>query len=139
MKDITESGMPFFSGKAVLMQKFSLTDEEAEQIRYLRFDPVSANSYRICLNGKEAGFLFQGQFAIPVNGLLVSGENTLEIEMTVSLRNMLGPHHLEEGESYLVHTLSWSKEPNAVGMENPPYNEHYCFVETGFRNLILGK
>ena len=66
-----------------------------------------------------------------------NGENTLEIEMTVSLRNMLGPHHLEEGESYLVHTLSWSKEPNAVGMKNPPYNEHYCFVETGLRNLIL--
>lgn len=137
MKDITESGMPFFSGKAVFMQKFSLTDEEAEQIRYLRFDPAGANSYRLKLNGKEAGFLFQGQFAIPVNGLLVSGENTLEIEMTVSLRNMLGPHHLEEGESYLVHTLSWSKEPNAVGMKNPPYNEHYCFVETGLRNLIL--
>ena len=137
--DITESGMTFFSGNVLLKQSFTLNEKETERIKYLRFTPVGANSYRIRLNGKEAGFLFQGQFALPVSGLIVPGENILEIELVVSLRNMLGPHHLEEGESYLVYSLSWSKEPNAVGMKNPPYNEHYCFVETGLRDLILGE
>lgn len=135
--DIAEDGMTFFAGKTVLKQDFSLTSDEAAKCKYLRFRHIGANSYCVKINGIEAGFLYAGQFALPVGTLLKEGVNTLEIEMTVSLRNMLGPHHNEEGESYTVHTLSWLKEPNASDKPNVPFNENYCFVELGLADITL--
>ena len=107
--DIAENGMPFFAGKIKIQKKFSLTAEECSKCKYLRFKHIGVNSYRIKINGIEAGFLYTGQFAVSVENMLVEGENVLEIEMSVSLRNMLGPHHLEEGEAYMVLTTSWQK------------------------------
>ena len=59
------------------------------------------------------------------------GENEIEITLINNLRNMLGPHHLEEGESYTVRPASffkeiclWTKTPNE-------WNNGYCFVEFG--------
>ena len=135
--DITENGMPFFAGKTTLRQKFNLSAEEAAKAQYLRFRHIGANSYLVKINGINAGFLYAGQFALPVASLLKEGENILEIEMTVSLRNMLGPHHLEEGESYQVLTISWLKEPDAINHNNLPYNENYCFVELGLDKIAL--
>lgn len=135
--DIAEDGMTFFAGKTVLKQNFDLTADEAAECKYLRFRHIGANSYRIRINGTEAGFLYDGQFVLPAGDLLKEGENTLEIEMTVSLRNMLGPHHNNEGESYSVATTSWLKEPNAVDKKNMPYNENYCMVEIGLSDIEL--
>ncbi len=135
--DIAEDGMPFFAGKIVLKQNFTLTADEIAKCRYLRFRHIGANSYRVKINGIELGLLYDGQFALPVGNTLENGMNSLEIEMTVSLRNMLGPHHNEEGESYSVHTLSWLKEPNAADKKNVPFNENYCLVELGIADIAL--
>ena len=120
-----------------MKKNFSLTADEIAKCRFLRLRHIGANSYCVKLNGIEAGFLYAGQFVLPVGDMLKEGENTLEIEMTVSLRNMLGPHHNEEGESYSVHTLSWLKEPNAVNKKNVPFNENYCLVELGLDDIVL--
>jgi hypothetical protein len=50
---------------------------------------------------------------------------------------MLGPHHLESGESYMVLTTSWQKEPDGIINENFPYNKNYCLVEIGLRDIVL--
>ena len=89
------------------------------------------------VNGKDAGICCWEPFAYDLSGLLQEGNNTLELELTTSLRNMLGPHHLEEGESYSVHTLSWQKEKTAINKKNPPYNENYCCVELGIADITL--
>jgi hypothetical protein len=114
-----------------------LTAEECSKCKYLRFKHIGVNSYRIKINGIEAGFLYTGQFAVSVENMLVEGENVLEIEMSVSLRNMLGPHHLEEGEAYMVLTTSWQKESDGILNENLPYNAGYCFVEFGLKDIVL--
>lgn len=136
-RDLVRAGFPFFAGKLTLGGSFDLTAEEAETLRYLRFAPFGANSYRVRINGDEAGFLYNGKFAVSVAGMLRAGRNTLELELTTSLRNMLGPHHLAEGESYAVHTLSFNREANAVGWSAPPYDEGYCFVRLGLDRIEL--
>ena len=135
--DIAENGMPFFAGKTVLKKTFDLTENEVAQCKYLRLRHIGVNSYRIKINGIEAGFLYAGQFVLKVENLLKAGENILEIELTVSLRNMLGPHHLEDGESYFIWTVAWQKEPDAIGNLNLPYNPDYCFVELGLNEITL--
>ena len=58
-----------------------------------------------------------------------AGENEMELSIVNNLRNLLGPHHLEEGESYSVGPGSFYKSdsPFAWGID---WNDDYCFVET---------
>ena len=58
-----------------------------------------------------------------------------EVEITLinNLRNVLGPHHLSEGECYHVCPNSFIKEKCVWNADNPEekWNDGYCFVETG--------
>ena len=129
--------MPFFAGNATLKTTVELTPEQASTLTFLRFQPLGANSWRFRINGKPAGECLWGPYAVPVAGLLQPGPNEIEVELTMSLRNLLGPHHLEEGESYAVNTMSFNKEPNFAGRKAPPYNAGYCFVELGIKDIHL--
>ncbi len=135
--DLVRAGMPFFAGKVTLAREIDLTADEAESIRYLRFAAVGANSYRVWINGEEAGFRFRGPYALRIDSFLRAGMNRIEVELTTSLRNLLGPHHLDEGESYSVNTRSFDKEPNAIDNPAPPWNDGYCFVKLGLRDIVL--
>jgi len=136
-ENITADGFPFFAGKITLTQEFELSAGEVEKIRFLRFDPAGANSFRVRINDQDAGFLYAGKYALPTGDLLKPGKNLLALELTTSLRNMLGPHHLKEGESYKVTTLSFSKEANAVGWKGPEFVEHYCMIDVGLSDPEL--
>ncbi|MBQ8753469.1 MAG: hypothetical protein IJZ19_00390 [Lentisphaeria bacterium] len=129
--DLLKSGLPFFSGVLTVRQQVILSAEEVGRIRFLRFKLWGANSCRVRVNGKDAGICCWEPFAYDLAGLLQEGENTLELELTTSLRNMLGPHHLAEGESYSVHTMSFNKDPNFIDRKPAPYNPGYNFVSFG--------
>jgi hypothetical protein len=98
---------------------------------FLRFKLWGANSCKVRVNGKDAGICCWEPFAYDLSGLLQEGNNTLELELTTSLRNMLGPHHLAEGESYFIHTMSFNKDPNFIDRKPAPYSAGYNFVNFG--------
>ena len=135
--DLVTEGLPFFAGKLTLSCEFELTASEVDKIRLLRFRPVGGNSYRIRINREEAGVWTHGFAAVPVAQLIHAGKNTLEIEVTTSLRNLLGPFHLAEGECYAVGTLSFNREANVLGWPAPPYDPGYCVVKLGVDSLEL--
>ena len=70
-------------------------------------------------------------------GLLHEGDNTITFTLTTSLRNLLGPHHLAEGESYAVVTTSFNIEPNFVGRPAPANVPGYCLVRHGLADIEL--
>ena len=82
---------------------------------FLRFKLWGANSCKVRVNGKDAGICCWEPFAYDLSGLLQEGNNTLELELTTSLRNMLGPHHLAEGESFSVCPRNFYRESNVFG------------------------
>ena len=129
------SGLPFFAGKLHLVKKFELTVEELSRITYLQFTPVNGNSYQVIVNGKSAPLLYHNKYAVNVKGMLQRGENTLEVIITTSLRNMLGPLHLKEGESFWVDTVSFSREPNSLQRYVHPSVDGYCFVKLGMKDI----
>ncbi len=137
LSDLLQSGLPFFSGVLNVSQKVELSADEVRKIRFLRFKLHGANSCQVRINGKDAGICCWEPFAYDVQGLLQEGSNTVELELTTSLRNMLGPHHLEEGECYAVTTMSFNKDPNVVGWGAPPYNPGYSFVNFGIRDIAF--
>ncbi len=129
-------GMPFFAGKCLLTTKVNLTKNEVKNIRFLRFAQDGANSYQIRINGKNCGTVYWAPYAVDVGDLLAEGENLIEVEVTTSLRNLLGPFHLAEGESYAVHTMSFTRRGQCHWLSND-YNPYYCFVKLGVSALEL--
>ena len=67
-----------------------------------------------------------------MDGLLQEGDNKIEVELTGTLRNLLGPHHDGEGESYMVgpgsffqHSPLWRGGDGS----NSGWNSGYCFTD----------
>ena len=129
--DLLKSGLPFFCGVLSVKQEVELTAAEVAKIRYIRFKLWGANSCKVLVNGKDAGLCCWEPYAYNVSGMLCEGKNTIELEFTTSLRNMLGPHHLADGENYAIHTMSFNKDPNFVDRKPQPYAAGYNFVNFG--------
>ena len=63
------------------------------------------------------------------------GENEIELTLTNNLRNMQGPFHLEEGESYRVTPRAFYKEKCVWKEKETVWNDNYCFVNLSIRNI----
>lgn len=137
--DVLSSGLPFYPGAVRLERDFtldSIPDDAA-----LAFDRLFANSARVWLNGTEVKHFFWRPYHAPVGSLLRRGENRVTVELTGSLRNLLGPHHLEEGESYAVGPFSFYKEPGVFSRRwdggRDFWNDGYCFVRFGIEGIRI--
>ena len=129
--DLAKQGFPFFSGQITLRNTFRLTQEECVG-RCLRFAKRGATVLAVRVNGKPAGKLFWQPYEIDLSRFLLEGENTIEITLTGSLRNLLGPHHLKHGESYSVSPGSFYRRSSVWrGEDNPDWTDDYSFVEFG--------
>jgi glycosyl hydrolase family 106( putative alpha-L-rhamnosidase) len=135
-----ESGFPFFSGTLTLEKEFKLNQVETLG-RVLKFDQQKATVSKVKVNGEVLSKFLWKPFTASLDGFLQEGNNIIEIELSNSLRNMLGPHHLEEGESYSVGPFSFYKESGifsaAWNGSNNSWNDAYCFVEFGIDNIRI--
>ena len=127
--DLTPQGLPFFNG-AVRLRK--TVEVETTAARCFEFSRKMAHIVDLSVNGTVCGEWFWRPFscAIPEDALRV-GRNELALTLTGGLRNLLGPHHLEEGESYAVGPATFFKEPNIWGSGR--WNDAYCFMPFGLQ------
>ncbi len=137
--DVLPAGLPFYPGAVRLERRFTLG--EAPETAVLVFDRLLANSARVWLNGTEVKHFFWRPYRAPVSALLRAGENRIAVELTGSLRNLLGPHHLEEGESYAVGPFSFYKEPGVFSRRwagsRDFWNDDYCVVRFGIEGVRI--
>jgi len=127
--DLVLQGYPFYAGSALYRQKIKLDVLSSGEGVYLKFEDFEAIVARISVNGKEAGLVFWPPYEIEITSLLKEGENFLEIELTGSLRNLLGPHHHSEGELLAVGPRSFVDEAHWV--------DGYNFVPFGLNEVKL--
>jgi len=133
--DLTRQGMPFFAGTVGLSQTFELPrgfNAPGRKI-YLEMNRPNAVVAGVNINGRHAGKLIWQPFKLDVTKLLTPGTNHIEIELTGSCRNLLGPHHRAEGELYIVCPESFSSAPmwtDAPGSGNP-WRDRYSLVRFG--------
>ncbi len=140
LDNLLPAGLPFFSGTLRLSRKFNLAPGQ-ERGRHLVFDRLMGNVCKFRVNGKEVPPVIWKPYAVALEGLLQPGENRLKIELTNSLRNMLGPHHLAEGESHAVGPWCFHKEAgvfsNKWGGGLVDWDDDYCLVEFGLERLRI--
>ena len=85
------------------------------------------------VNGKNVGSLIYDGEEIDVSSYLEKGDNIIEVELVNNLRNLMGPHHLSIGESYVVTPSLFHRVPCIWNNYNPiQWDENYCCIQTGF-------
>lgn len=128
LQNIEQQGFPFFNGKMVLNKTFNLQKGNCK----LEFDRKLVSLVSIKVNGEEAGDILWKPYSMDLAHFIKDGENDIEITLIASLRNLLGPHHIEEGENYEVTPASFFKGDTIWGTwYKKPWNDDYCFVEFG--------
>lgn len=129
--NMAEQGYPFFAGSMTFEKTVTLSADDCRD-RAFTLSALCSNVTEVKVNGKDAGKIMWHPYSIDVSNLLKEGENAFEVTVTGNLRNMLGPFHLAEGESFSVSPRSFFHEsPIWIKGKNPSWVDSYCFVEYG--------
>lgn len=126
IKNIEQQGYPFFCGEMKLEGEIEILGANP----VLELDRKGINVVKIEIGDRARMMLTDNRLSLSEFG--VSGKTKIKLTLINNLRNLLGPHHLAEGECYSVSPSSFYKEPCLWnGNEAGLWNDGYCFVETG--------
>ncbi len=127
LQNLEQQGFPFFAG--TLTVEKNIFEEDNNQ--KLVFHTKGVNAVLVSVNGKDAAPVLWNPTELNLSAYLNKGENTVRLTLINNLRNMMGPHHLQIGESHVVGPGSFFKE-SCIWSKNPQkWNDGYCFVEFG--------
>ena len=127
----TEQGLCFFTGKLKINQTI-VVRKEPGKINMLKLDKPNAPACDLFVNGKWVKTLAWEPFDTDITEYVVDGENNIQLLLYASNRNLLGPHHYIEGESYSVDPSTFSDRGGWFeGHSNNIWEESYCFVKFG--------
>jgi len=128
--ELVTQKLPFFNGRLRYRKRINLSAGEIKN-RHIEFARRPDTVTRVYANGKFAGEILWRPYRVSLDGLLIEGENIIEIETVGTLRNLLGPFHLKEeayglGPPTFMHISNiWRK-----GL-NPNWDDAYVFLKTG--------
>lgn len=128
LKNIEQQGFPFFAGRITVRKSFFASHKNY----ILKLDKKGVNAVHIKVNNKDCGCLMWGHLTCDISSAMQEGNNVIELTLVNNLRNMLGPHHLPEGETWFACPQNFYKKGNVWtnGMDMP-WNMDYCLVEFG--------
>ena len=132
LENIEQQGFPFFSGSITLEKTFTLPSAGYK----LALAKKGINVIKARVNGGETAAMMWEPLTLDMSGMLKTGENTIELTLTNNLRNLLGPHHLTEGECYGVGPAQFFKEPCiwTTGLAAAgKWDDNYCFAEVSLK------
>ena len=129
LSNIERQGYPFFSGSMTLKKTFSLDSTDYA----ITFNKQGINAIKLKVNGRDVRTILWAPYATDISEYLKAGENEIEITLINNLRNLLGPHHLNDGESYHVSPGSFYKRGCIWNSRRDykAFRESYCLVKTG--------
>lgn len=133
--DFVRQGFPFFAGKLQLEQRVIIDREDWNGARWLFTAPPNAIISQLRINNKEVRIFMWEPYEADITSYLCIGDNLIELELTGSCRNLLGPHHHIKGEVYKVGPDSFKDKPGWTDKDLDPntrlYQNHYTFVQFG--------
>ena len=122
IKNIERQGYPFFMGEMALEGEIDIQGENP----VLELEMKGMNAVKVEIDGKEKVMLTDNRLALAEFGKI--GKTKVKFTIINNLRNLMGPHHLPEGEATWVEPASFFKE-KCVWSPNPEWDDNYCFVE----------
>ena len=126
-------GYPFFAGSVTLCKKIVLLENEAENA-VINFKKLPSIITDVSVNGTDAGKIMWKPYSVDISEFAIEGENEIKITLTGSLRNLLGPFHLEEGETHMALPFYFFHKTSVWGWGdgiNHKWTDNYSFVQNG--------
>ena len=127
LKNVEQQGFPFFSDTITVKGTINAEGENP----VLKIAQKGINAVKITINGITKTYITDEKISLSSFNVK-SGVTPIEMTLTNNLRNLLGPHHLKEGESFSVGPAQFYKEKCIwnYGCKNPSemWNDDYCFV-----------
>ncbi len=126
-------GYPFFAGSITLCKNITLSKEEAQNA-VIEFSKLPDIVTKVSVNGKDAGKIMWKPYRLGISDFVKEGENEIEITLTGSLRNLLGPFHLDEGETHTALPFYFFKKTAVWGWGdgvNRKWTDDYSFTKSG--------
>lgn len=96
--DLLQSGYPFYAGSMALEQTIEIREVEDGKRYKLVLDNPDTCVARVFINDCDMGALGWAPWEVDVTEGLVEGENRVRLELTNTLRNLLGPLHRTSGK-----------------------------------------
>lgn len=111
--DLVEQGYPFYAGTFILKNSFTIDKKSwgKEKKYYLSFPSFEAIVVKVRVNDREFDPLLYSPWELEITGAVKEGDNRVEIELTNSLRNLMGPHHHTGGELNAVGPVTFTGNP----------------------------
>jgi hypothetical protein len=125
--DLTAQGLPFFAGRVTLRQRVTLPPLDGRTL--LDVHNLRAALAHVRVNGRPAGTIAWQPHQVDVSEALKAGENVIEIELVGTLRNLLGPHHLNKGDLHRTGPMDF-RDKNR-------WTDDYILVPFGFDGATL--
>jgi hypothetical protein len=155
--ELVTAGYPFYTGTVVIRKSVELPDElVCDRKAWLEVDGFRSCTAHVYVNEIDAGVLAWAPYRVDITGLLIPGKNTITIELTNTLRNMLGPYHRPKGElgacffrGYGNYNMPWFGVYNYTNgqqipdwadhreIDTPGWTEAYMQVSFGIDNIHL--
>lgn len=122
--DLILDGFPFFRGDLELITKINVKDINKRLVLDHRFNMVD-----VYVNDEFVNRMMFSKYLDLSNHLKV-GDNNIKLVVSISNRNLLGPHHLSEGESHAVGPCTFERRYSWKDGKSPMYDENYHFVKS---------
>lgn len=87
-----DQGYPFYSWGVSYSRDFNVPTAGDRRFE-VRLGQWKGTVAEVSVNGEYAGLIAYQPFALDVTGLVKDGENTVEVRIVGSMRNLQGPHH----------------------------------------------
>ena len=130
LKHIEKQGYPCFCGEMSLEGIVNIKGDNP----VLEFDVKGFNVVKLKIGDREEIVLWDNR--LPLKSFGIKGETKFKLTLVNNLRNLLGPHHLEEGETYKANPGSfykeycvWKRPAVKNSYYNHVWNDDYAFVE----------
>lgn len=85
-----EQGLPLYGHDVAYRKTFSVNNNNGYCVK---LDSWKGTVAAVKVNGKNAGIIDIPPYTLDISNQLKSGDNTVEVVVTGSLKNTLGPHH----------------------------------------------
>jgi len=125
--DLTAQGLPFFAGRVKLCQTIRLGAPDGPVM--LELHDMRAALAHVRVNGQHAGTVAWHPHRVDISAAVRPGENQIEIELVGTLRNLLGPHHLNGGDLSFTGPTTFRDKQR--------WTNDYILVPFGFDHVTL--
>ncbi len=152
--ELVDAGYPFYTGTMSLTQTVTIPQSLAGKRASIKLEGLTSCLARIFVNGEDKGIIAWEPNELDI-GVLQQGEVTIGLDITNTLRNLLGPYHRPKGEfgeawgGYGYPNLPWIGAVDEVTRKPIPnwqdhripdtnaWTEDYMLVSNGLQGAYL--